>query len=218
MSLVAEYRDYCLDDDWTPYVRREILRHIPADGTRILDVGCGTGRKSRHLVECGATVVGCDISEPGIGVARTRLHEAVVCDLTQGLPFADESFDVVFSSAVLEHIYPVQRVLAEMYRVLRPGGRVVVEVPNVAYWPNRLLLLAGRDLIWIGAGKHIRAFTRHNLAREVQRAGFVDVSVDGTILPLPKTGLRVHLPLANRLLPGLCLTILAAGSRPASCT
>lgn len=71
---------------------------------------------------------------------------------------------------VLEHLFDYMTPLKEMRRVLKLGGRVLIEVPNVNYWPNRLLMLFGRNLIWIGVGKHIRAFDKHYLSASLMRA------------------------------------------------
>ena len=214
MDPRGDYEHYFHDADWELAMRAEILRFVPRSGAKILDVGCGTGRKSARLVRSGNNVTGCDVSSAMLQRAASRIGKTVLCDVTQGLPFPNESFDLVFSSAVLEHLFDYGHVLREMFRVLRPGGRVIVEVPNSAYWPNRLLMLAGRNLIWIGVGKHIRAFNKWNLAKAMSDAGFSGIGVHGTILPMPKTSLRVYLPYGGRLLPGLCLTIFGVAMRP----
>ena len=214
MTNISEfYRDYNQDGHWHPYAKKEILRFVPENGSKVLDVGCGAGSKSKYLKKENNHVTGIDISAPQIEHAKTALDDARVHDLSERLPFNSEEFDVVFSSAVLEHLFDYESVLKEMHRVLRIGGRLIVEVPNVSYWPNRFLMLLGRNLIWIGVGKHIRAFNKHHLKKCISSAGFNNIRILGSILPLPKTKLKIHIPFLKRLLPGLCFTIFAVAEK-----
>lgn len=207
------YKDYFHDHAWNPYVMKELLRFIPLKGCNILDVGCGTGEKSKHFKRGGNKVTGLDISEAQIERAKEVLDSAIVQNINVGLPFADNEFDITYSSMVLEHIFDFKFILEEMNRVLRPNGKVIIEVPNVMYWPNRLLMLLGKDLIWIGIGKHIRAFNKNNLKRSLEKTGFRKVKVIGSILPIPKTGLKVHFPYLNRIFPGLCFSLIAIAEK-----
>lgn len=74
-------------------------------------------------------------------------------------------------------------------------------------------MLFGRELVWIGLGKHIRAFCQLNLRSSLKEAGFRKIKIIGSILPLPKTGLKVHLPFVNRLLPGLCFSLIGIAEK-----
>jgi SAM-dependent methyltransferase len=99
------------------------LHEGPPD--RILDVGCGTGEQAARAASVlGAAVVGLDQSERMVELTRARGIEAVVGDV-QDLPFADGSFDAVTASWMLYHLPDLDRGLAEIARVLRPGGRLV---------------------------------------------------------------------------------------------
>ena len=102
------------------------------DGDDVLDAGCGTGVLTREMVHCvGETgsVTGVDLSESMLGVARQACPGV---DFQQGnvneLPFEDLSFDVVVSSFMLMFVPDPTKVVSEMRRVLRPGGRIVVSV------------------------------------------------------------------------------------------
>ncbi len=63
--------------------------------------------------------------------------------MEEGIPYPDDSFDVVSAGEVIEHIYDPDRLLAETRRVLRPGGHVVLTTPNLQAWYNRALFVAG---------------------------------------------------------------------------
>ncbi len=106
----------------------------------VLDVGCGTGALARRLTGLGYAVTGVDPSEGMLEVMRTRAPEirAVHASGTE-LPFDPDSFDVVLSVATFHHIAepdPVRATLAEMTRVSRPGGRIVIwdHNPRNPYW------------------------------------------------------------------------------------
>jgi ubiquinone/menaquinone biosynthesis C-methylase UbiE len=100
-------------------------------GRRILDVGCGSGPLSAALHARGAEVTGLDVSAAMIDLARQRLGEEAdlhVADLGTPLPFADAEFDDVVASLVLHYLEDWAGPLAELRRVLKPGGRLLVSV------------------------------------------------------------------------------------------
>jgi SAM-dependent methyltransferase len=104
-----------------------------ADGDRVLDVGCGTGSLTFELPRQAnvAAVTGIDFAEPYVAHARARNTDARI-SVQQGdartLPFADASFDRAFSLLVLHFIPEAERAVAEMRRVVRPGGMVAAAV------------------------------------------------------------------------------------------
>lgn len=96
-------------------------------GMKVLDLACGTGASTDSLAKAGADVTGCDFSA---GMIREGLRRRPHLNLIQGdamdLPFEDESFDVVTMSYGLRNVQNPMRALEEMYRVVRPGGRLVI--------------------------------------------------------------------------------------------
>ncbi|WP_026328078.1 class I SAM-dependent methyltransferase [Streptomyces sulphureus] len=107
-------------------------------GHRILDAGCGSGALFAALRDRGAVVAGIDASAGMLAVARRRLGEEAdlhVGDLSERLPFDDGAFDDVVASLVLHYLEDWGPTLAELRRVLRPGGRLIASVdhPFVAY-------------------------------------------------------------------------------------
>jgi SAM-dependent methyltransferase len=108
-------------------------RHVgDVRGLRVLEIGCGRGAFAKHLAGAGARVVAADFSPSAVSLARELLGdscETLVADV-QAIPFPDESFDLVVSLETLEHVPDPAGGLAELVRVTRRGGRLVVTTPN----------------------------------------------------------------------------------------
>jgi SAM-dependent methyltransferase len=104
-------------------------------GQRLLDVGCGYGGRTVYYGECGATVHGIEIYDETVrrceALARRKGSDATFSmAFAEELPFDDGSFDVVLSYDVLEHVDDPARAIAEMTRVLRPGGTFLAVFPT----------------------------------------------------------------------------------------
>lgn len=114
------------------YERPAVLALLgDVSGRRILDAGCGSGPLAAELAARGAEVSGFDGSPAMVELARRRLGEAVpltVHDLAEPLPYEDETFDDVVASLVLHYLQDWEGPLAEIRRVLKPGGRLVASV------------------------------------------------------------------------------------------
>ncbi|MFC4011292.1 methyltransferase domain-containing protein [Nonomuraea purpurea] len=132
----AETENNIINAHWT----RPAITALVGDvaGRRILDAGCGSGPLSAALRERGAVVTGIDASAGMLELARRRLGDDAdlrVADVSDPLPFADGAFDDVVASLVLHYLEDWGPTLAEMRRVLRPGGRLIASVhhPFVDY-------------------------------------------------------------------------------------
>lgn len=150
-------------------------------GLVALDVGCSAGFIADELALAGATTHGVDIDEPGLVRARERFGDRVDFRLARGedLPFGDDSIDVVVLNHIYEHVVDPEAVLADIHRVLRPGGVLYLGVghryqviephhrlPFLSWLPRSL---ADRYLRLTGRGEHYheRYYTPRGLRRLV---------------------------------------------------
>ena len=166
------------------------LADLPA--SRVLDLGCGSGRFSERVRALGHRVVGVDRTESE-GV-RDRMNLFVRADLDAGIPqqaHVAAGYDVVVAADVVQHLVHPDQLLREIHGVLRPGGQVLVRVPNGVHWYARLRFASGRfdyDRRGLLDAEHLRFFTRRSLRRLVARTGY-DV-LDEQISSLPWRGQR----------------------------
>jgi SAM-dependent methyltransferase len=124
-----------MGDDVRPIVQAPIVKRFI--GTQknqyVLDAGCGRGTYTRHLLKYSKQVFALDYSTDHINALQRRLGYLPQLSLHVGsaenLPFPNEKFDLVIHCEVLEHIHNDRKVVSELYRVLRPNGRLVLSVP-----------------------------------------------------------------------------------------
>jgi len=165
--------------------RRLALVHhyAPLTGRRILDVGCGIGMYTGAFQRYSAHVFGIEIEYARAWTARGRAT-GLAQSVGESLPFADQTFEVVFSHEVLEHVRDDRKCFREMVRVTRPGGKIVLFVPNRLYpfethgiywrgtyrFGNIALVNWLPDKLRDRLAPHVRAYTRralHTLFAEV---------------------------------------------------
>lgn len=95
----------------------------------LLDVGCGRGEFLQGFSNCGLTVCGIDRTIAAERICNTAELKAVQLE-HEKIPYADNTFDVVFSKSVIEHFYYPEKIMQEMYRVLKPGGQIITLTPD----------------------------------------------------------------------------------------
>ena len=149
-------------------------------GMRLLDVGCGAGRHSVEAVRRGAGVVALDLSTADLSTARESVEVYGQADVpapgafsavrgdARAIPFDDSSFDRIVAAEVLEHIADDGAALAELVRVLRPGGTIAVTVPR--WLPERVCWALSRQYHDIPGG-HVRIYRGHQLRARLRLAG-----------------------------------------------
>lgn len=156
--------DRWFDEPWGRYAFRveaaTVLRASgDVDGRRLLDAGCGTGRFSTAFTRRGAQVVGLDLDADMLTVARSRLVGLCARGTIEGLPFPAETFDVTVAVAVLEFVPDPAAAIAELARVTRPGGRIVLGALN----PRSPWGLANHRRLRSGVWCHARFLNRAEL-------------------------------------------------------
>ena len=176
-------------------------------GKQVLEIGLGEGSESERLIRQGAHWSGVDLTAESVDRVRTRLtlRELPYEELRQGsvldLPFADDTFDMVFSHGVLHHVPDIKQAQSEIHRVLRPGGELVIMV--YARWSlnylvsigliRRAALLGAFPLARVGILKcdpargmlaaHLDNATKMGLFRYLRLDEFVHHNTDGPANP-----------------------------------
>ncbi|WP_394617453.1 class I SAM-dependent methyltransferase [Lentzea sp. JNUCC 0626] len=133
-KLAAGYDKSNHDDIFNAYYERPAMLALAGDvtGRRILDAGCGAGPLLAELHARGADVSGFDLSRKMLDLARSRVPDADlrVADIAAPLPYADAEFDDVVVSLVLHYLGDWGPSLAELHRVVKPGGRLLISVDH----------------------------------------------------------------------------------------
>lgn len=166
--------------DWE--LRRGFLLSAVRPGDRALDLGCGAGDFTAVLAQAGAQAVGVDVAEAALARARSRHPELDfrLAPFEGPLPLPDGSFDLVWSSEVIEHVADTARWLSEVRRVLAPGGRLLLTTP--AHGRLRLAL-GGLERYSEPLGDHLHLYTARSLRTLLDEFGFGEVWVRATAGP-----------------------------------
>lgn len=156
-------------------------------GKRLLDVGSAQGVLAEKFTEHGFEVTCIEGSPELAALGKDKCQEMIVADLDKPLPPLNGQFDVIVYGDILEHLRNPMEVFSGFNRSLRPGGRVIVSVPNVAHLWVRLNLLVGR-LPYANRGildrTHLRFFTLRAFQKFLRDAGLECEEIMSTPVPL----------------------------------
>jgi 2-polyprenyl-6-hydroxyphenyl methylase/3-demethylubiquinone-9 3-methyltransferase len=156
--------------------RRAFLLSEVRAGDRTLDLGCGAGAFTAVLAQAGARVIGCDVADAAIARARgahPQLDFRLV-PIDGPLPLADNSFELVWASEVIEHIADTGRWLSEVRRVLVPRGRLLLTTPS----HGRLRVAAGGiERFSEPLGDHLHLYTRRSITETLREFDFAEIEV-----------------------------------------
>ncbi|WP_448562182.1 methyltransferase domain-containing protein [Trichothermofontia sp.] len=171
-------------------VNQSVFSYLPNNAKRILDIGCGAGNLGaviKNHKEC--EIVGITYSQAEANQAAQVLDLCLVVDLNSETLPNISPFDCIICSHVLEHLYDPSRLLVQLHRYFTPGGRLIVALPNVLHWKQRLEFLRGHFKYTEGGlmdYTHFRFFdwqTAHELLTE---SGYqILESKAGGCFPLP---------------------------------
>ena len=199
MGLSEKYDKFYRSDLWTevlpevtlqkrwPRDRMEAVIAYGGEGDRILDVGCGNGMLLWQFRHAFKELIGLDYSHHRLEQAKLNLKgwpfRPVFGSAEQMSEIEPASIDQIVTADVIEHIPDVYAAVEEMFRVLKPGGILIVNTPNIAFLKKRLRLLGGRfpstsqpnegigdDILFDGG--HLHYFTYRSLRILLERAGF----------------------------------------------
>ncbi len=167
-------------DDYTPHQYRpsggagrddgfDAALAVPPPGGRLLDFGCGAGKRLQRARALGWQVTGIDVSPRAVAHVRERLGLGALVGSLPHPELRPGSFEAITMSQSLEHVHDPLAVLREAHRLLTPGGQVIVAVPNLAGLPFGWFGAA-----WIGLDlpRHLIHFEPPTLRRMLQQAGF----------------------------------------------
>jgi len=142
----------------------QTLHRYCSDARSLLEIGCGTGFVLQGIGRefPKLALYGSEVSVAGLGVAKRRSGAATFFQMDAGSIPYEEEFDVVGAFDVLEHIEDDQRVIAQIYRALAPGGRTIISVPQ------HMFLWSGQDR----HARHFRRYSTHELQRKLEATGF----------------------------------------------
>jgi len=153
---------------------RFIERALREGGARgpLLDVGCGGGLLLGMMRARGFRVAGLDNSVEAAALTWSRQRVPAICGVLEDAPFRAASFGAVTMFHVLEHVHDPRAYVAAAYRLLAPGGRLIVQTPDAACWQFRLL---GRYWSGLDVPRHLFDFRAGDLERLLASCGFTVV-------------------------------------------
>ena len=164
--LESIYRRLALSDHVAFIVRAAGRR----EGVDLLDVGCGSGTLLGVLKRRGFRGIGIDFSEEAAGLAEAENGVRVVVGSLERAAFPDQSFDIVTLFHVMEHVANPREVLAEVFRVLRSNGAVVLQVPSIDSWQFKLF---GAKWYGLDIPRHVIDYSKHAIFKLLNDSGFV---------------------------------------------
>jgi len=136
---------------------------------RLLDIGCNIGMFLSEAAKAGYAVAGVELNRECADYARSNSGHEVYSDYLENIAFPSESFDIVTMYDVLEHIPVMASILAEVKRILRPDGLLVIQSPNL---DSLMADLTGSFWSWLSPPDHLFHFTPGALASLLEQSGF----------------------------------------------
>jgi 2-polyprenyl-6-hydroxyphenyl methylase/3-demethylubiquinone-9 3-methyltransferase len=207
---VAEYKDYGFHKATASHMHRRFMPHILVFAgrnkrdMRVLDVGCGNGFTCGEFLKLGWRVIGIDLSESGIAIARRTYpggrFEVMPANSHILERLHEQPFDLIVSTEVVEHLYAPRAYARGIFEALKPGGRFVCTTPYHGFLKNLVISLFNKwdhhaNPLWDGG--HIKLWSRRTLTELLIESGFTNIQFRG----------------AGRL-PWLWMTMVVSADKP----
>lgn len=140
---------------------------------RVLDLGSATGGNTQYIASMGHDVISVEYSEIGVQIQKNKGIPVIQAD-ARDLPFAESTFDIVVCLDVIEHIFEDRLVASEIHRVLKPGGKFLISVPeDPSLW-------SAHDI----AVKHVRRYSKNSLLEVVKSGELTHQEIWSTLVHL----------------------------------
>jgi len=145
---------------------------------KILDVGCGLGLLGKDLKKNGNYIIGIDVSNKALDIARNELDEVMKVDLENNNwpdDLLKNRFDLIIAAEIFEHLLYPERLLEKLGKLLKVDGQLIITTPNFLVWSNRIKMLFGRFVYQSGGfwcRDHIHFFTLPELKKMLQAGGW----------------------------------------------
>lgn len=159
-------------------IDRQAVALVP-NGAKILEIGCATGFLGEYLIkEKKCHVVGVEIGKNEAEVARKKLHLIIEGDIEDEKTLSEipGTFDIVYASALIEHLKDPWKALRQWKKFLKKNGYLILTTSNIAHWSMRLELLRGKFLYQqygVLDNTHLRFFTTETFQQLVSECGYI---------------------------------------------
>lgn len=162
----------------------DVVKSVPDNGS-ILDIGCGNGAILGEIRTRGTwRLYGIEISQSGAEIARSQGFDVRVADATNNLVelFGPNTFDLIISVEVIEHVYDTFGLLKQVHSILRPNGMLLLTTPYHGYLKNLVIALTGKcnshyNPLW--ACGHIKFWSKQTLSAALEQSGYFNISFEG---------------------------------------
>ncbi len=203
----ADYEKFFENYDEFRYTKEphilECLKNIDFQGKRTLEIGLGQGADAEQIIRLGADWFGLDLTHESTKRVQVRLNlrnlktGGIMNGSAVEMPFADKSFDIVFSHGVLHHIPEIKTAQREIHRILKPNGELIVMLYAKNSLNYRLSIALFRRLGLIGmylakpnanglVGQHIKNAKQMGLRSYLKMENFIHRNTDGALNPYSK--------------------------------
>jgi SAM-dependent methyltransferase len=205
-------------------VVRTIQRRIlETEGARsdsfAAELGASGGHLTERLRHLAVRVIACDISLRAVSLSSRPHHPAVRCDACSVLPFGNARLSLLIACELIEHLFDPISFLHECWRVLRPGGLLILTTPNLATIEDRLRFLRGRnprqiDPLHPYRFLHIRPFTPELMKRSLEHCRFERIAIASQCVEVSLGPIRLRSSILSRLLPGWGRSLVVSAEKP----